>query len=146
MENYQQVFCRHPTKAQQANVFRLGPNFFGVVAAFVGALIVALDKSGQQTKVATVTGPVAPSGVAPVTQNPIPPISSPVRAAPHSSATIESLSPDQRNALARDLYKLKSSIPIIYLTESGVQPGLSPVAISMIDLASWLGSLGRWGG
>src|SRR5258708_1123554 len=97
--------------------------YVGVVVAFVGALILALDKSGQQTKLATATGPVAPSNVAPIIQNPIPPVSSPVRTASHSSATtIESLSADQRASLARDLYKLKSLIPQIYLTESGVQP------------------------
>jgi hypothetical protein len=95
--------------------------FVGVVAAFVGALLVARD-SGPQTKVATPTGPVAPSVVAPVIQNPIPPPLAPVQTDSHSSVTIQSLSSDQRTALARDLYKLKLSIPIIYLTESGVQP------------------------
>jgi len=41
---------------------------------------------------------------------------------PANPRTIQSLSQEERDSLSRDLYNMKSAIPVVYLTESGVEP------------------------
>jgi hypothetical protein len=66
-----------PPKRSKQMSFGLILIFGGVGLALLGALIVALDRSGQPGKLSAAPGPIAPSVIAPVVQNPSPPSSSP---------------------------------------------------------------------